>query len=133
MDPNTRHPSALAGFVSALIDVTCDVDRLARARNTVLHEVNGDWVVFVDAAVGLQPRWLDALGRDLALAGVRPAVGCSVGSIDDGGLDVAYRRSALDALGPFADESADWTTDLDMQLRLTCAGFSVEQGSRHPA
>ena len=133
MDPNTGHPSALAGFVATLIDVTCDVDLLACARNTVLHEVSGDWVVFVDAAVELQPRWLDGLRRDLALASTRPSVGCSVGSFDDGGLDVAYRRTVLDALGSFADGSADWTTDLDMQLRLTCVGFSVERGSRRTA
>ena len=133
MEPNTGHPSALAGFVSTVIDVTCDVELLACARDTVLHEVSGDWVVFVDAAVELQPRWLDALGRDLALAGTRAGVGCSVGSFDEGGLDVAYRRSVLDSLGPFADGVEEWTTDLDMQLQLTCAGFSVERGSRHTA
>jgi hypothetical protein len=130
-EPNGSHPSTLAGFVSTLIDVTCDTDLLACARNTVLHEVSGDWVVFVDDGVEIQPRWVERLGRDLERASARPLVACSVGSSRHGGLDVAYRRTAIDVLGYF-DEPASptWTTDLEMQLRLVAAGFEVQRGDR---
>ena len=40
------------------------------------------------------------------------------------------RRDVLDLLGPFGESAGSWTTDLDMQLRLVCAGFEVDHGSR---
>lgn len=85
--------------------------------------------MFLDGRVELQPRWIDALARDLAGDGARSSVACSTGS-SMGVLDVAYRRSAIDGLGPFAQRTDGWSTDFDMQLRLTAAGFTVEAGSR---
>lgn len=132
-NPQSTHPSGLAGFVSALIDVTCDRDLLACARNTVLREVSGEWIVFVDEGVELRPPWVERLGRDLDRATARATVGCSVGTSPTGGLDIAYRRSAIDALGPFGEPgSSTWSTDLDMQLRLVAAGFEVQRGDRTP-
>jgi hypothetical protein len=117
--------------VSTLIDVTCDADLVACAGNTVLHDVSGEWIVFLDHGVELEQRWIGTLGRDLARASSRPSVACSGGSPSGRALDVAYRRSSIDELGPFGECSDVWSTDLDMQLRLTAAGFAVEAGSRH--
>ena len=133
-EPLAGHPSALAPFVSTLIDVTCDSDLRACARNTVLHDVSGDWIVFVDERVEMVSFWIDALGRDLAAASARGDIACSLGAGGaraGGSVDVAYRRDVLELLGPFDEPPIDaWTTDLDMQLRIVAAGYEVRPGSR---
>ena len=130
-EPDGGHPSTLAGFVSTMIDVTCDADLLTCARTTVLNEVCGEWIVFVDERVDLRPRWVEQLGRDLERASARPSVACSVGSARTGALDVAYRRAAIDLVGLFGEPTSEsWTTDLEMQLRLVAAGFEVQRGDR---
>jgi len=134
----------LGSLVGMLIDVRCDADFMAFARNSVLQESIGDWVVFVDESVELRRRWVDRLGRDLESIHDIELVACSVGAVETvgswssprlpgrpPGLDVAYRRSVLDRSGPFvACAESGWSIDMDMQLRLTSMGFVVQRGER---
>jgi hypothetical protein len=130
---------SLGTTVGLLVDVRCDADLLAFARNSMLRESLSDWVVFVDESVELGRRWMERLERDLDAVDGIDLIACSLPSTTTSngrhiavpGLDVAYRRSVLDDAGPFEAPSTDgWTTDDEMQLRLTSMGFVVQRGER---
>lgn len=125
----------------------------AAARNAGWQATSSPWVVFVDDDVVLPSAWLTALADDLR--DLPPAVGASQGRIEVplptdrrptdwernvAGLesacwataDMAYRRSALEAVGGFDERfPRAYREDADLGLRVVAAGFRIVRGERH--
>lgn len=129
----------------------------AAARNTGWRSAAEPWVVFLDDDVVPGPTWAEDLAADLAAAG--PGIAGVQGRIavplpDDrrptdwermtAGLatarwitaDMAYRRSALEAVGGFDERfPRAFREDADLALRIMAAGWGLATGSRrttHP-
>jgi histidinol-phosphate phosphatase family protein len=127
----------------------------AAARNAGWRRARTEWVVFLDDDVLPSPAWRDDLEADLAVAG--DDVGGVQGRIEVplpdrptdwernvGGLesarwataDMAYRRSALAAVGGFDERfPRAYREDADLGLRVTEAGWRIVDGRRtvvHP-
>ncbi len=129
----------------------------AAARNAGWRACDTEWIAFLDDDVVPEPGWRAALVADLAAAG--PDVGGSQGRItvplpadraptdwerNVAGLeaarwataDLAYRRSALEAVGGFDERfPRAYREDADIGLRITAAGWRIVAGSRgvlHP-
>ncbi|HET7664853.1 MAG TPA: glycosyltransferase, partial [Mycobacterium sp.] len=130
----------------------------AAARNVGWRAARSPWICFLDDDVVPQPNWLAALADDLAVAEADEAVG-SQGVIEVprvGGrratdderrtqrlseakwitADMAYRRSALVAVGGFDERfPRAYREDSDLALRIVLCGNKISQGSRrctHP-
>ncbi|HYZ66263.1 MAG TPA: HAD-IIIA family hydrolase [Mycobacterium sp.] len=130
----------------------------AAARNLGWRAAHSAWVCFLDDDVVPQPNWLAAIADDLAAAEAAGAVGSQaiievprVGgrrATDDERrtqrlagakwitADMAYRRSALVAVGGFDERfPRAYREDSDLALRITLEGNSIALGSRrstHP-
>ncbi|KNE78658.1 MULTISPECIES: glycosyltransferase family 2 protein [Streptomyces] len=129
----------------------------AAARNTGWATAPEPWIVFLDDDVLPGPRWAADLAADLAAAG--PATGGIQARItvplprdrpptdwerNTAGLatsqwitaDMAYRRTALEALGGFDERfPRAFREDADLALRALDAGWTLTMGSRrttHP-
>ena len=129
----------------------------AAARNAGVRACGAEWVVFLDDDVEPQPGWAERLAADLAAAA--PDVGGVQGRIavplpaarrptdwerNTRGLetarwataDMAYRRSALAAVGGFDERfPRAYREDADLALRVTAAGWRIvagERSVRHP-
>jgi HAD superfamily hydrolase (TIGR01662 family) len=129
----------------------------AAARNAGWRRSEAEWVAFLDDDVVCPTRWLDALGGDLS--GLSADVAASQGRIkvpppsgrrptdwerQVKGLedalwataDIAYRRSALSALGGFEEAfPRAYREDADLALRAQAAGWRLVRGRRwleHP-
>ncbi|MDT7802081.1 MAG: hypothetical protein QOI78_5514 [Actinomycetota bacterium] len=130
----------------------------AAARNLGWRTAGSEWIAFVDDDVVLAPDWSRQLAADLG--SLPPEVGASQGRItvplpadrrptDDergtAGLeharwitaDMAYRRSALAAVGGFDERfPRAFREDSDLALRVAKAGHRIARGKRlttHPA
>jgi histidinol-phosphate phosphatase family protein len=129
----------------------------AAARNVGWRASGAEWVVFLDDDVIPPPGWgavlerdLAGLGRDVAGSQGRIRVPLPVGrpptdwERNVAGLqtarwataDMAYRRSALAAIGGFDERfPRAYREDADVGLRITGYGWRIAQGSRcviHP-
>ena len=147
-------PDGLEGRVSVLPGPATGP---AAARNAGWRASQAEWVAFLDDDVVPSEWWLADLARDLADAG--PDVGGSEGRIEVPlpagrrptdwernvkGLetarwataDLAYRRSALAAVGGFDERfRRAYREDADLGLRVTAAGWRIVPGRRrvvHP-
>jgi histidinol-phosphate phosphatase family protein len=150
-----RHLGPLVGRVR---QIAGDASGPAAARNRGWGAARAEWVAFLDDDVIPPPGWRAELAADLAAAG--PDVAGSQGRVrvplprhrrptdwerNVAGLerarwataDMAYRRSALAAVGGFDTRfPRAYREDADLGLRLTAAGWRIEQGRRivlHPA
>jgi histidinol-phosphate phosphatase family protein len=125
----------------------------AAARNAGWRAARAEWVAFLDDDVVLPGGWRVALGRDLERLGPRAAAsqGRIVVPLPDHrrptdwernvqGLerarfataDMAYRRSALEAVGGFDERfPRAYREDADLALRVRDAGFEIHTGERH--
>jgi glycosyltransferase involved in cell wall biosynthesis len=128
----------------------------AAARNVGWRAARNDWVAFLDDDVIPDPDWWDRLVADLD---VPPDVGGVQGRVHvplppgrrltdwervtaglaDGAwitADMAYRRSALEAVGGFDERFARaFREDADLAYRVRDAGWRLRRGSRtvtHP-
>jgi hypothetical protein len=106
--------------------------RLAVARNLALERATASWVAFCDHRSRPDAGWLTALRADLSRVHDDPSVCASAGRTTRTGLaDVAYRRSALMAVGGFDEsEDAERDEDFDLQLLLVASGMRVDAGER---
>lgn len=129
----------------------------AAARNCGWRATSSRWVAFVDDDVELTSSWRAELHEDLAHASER--VGGVQGRIDVplpaerpptdwernvAGLmesvwitaDMAYRRTALDAIGGFDERFVRaYREDADLAIRIRAAGYELQRGNRralHP-
>jgi histidinol-phosphate phosphatase family protein len=130
----------------------------AAARNVGWRGTRADWICFLDDDVVPQSNWLAALSEDLAYAEAEGAVGTQ-GVIDVPRVagrratdderrtqrlahakwitaDMAYRRSALIAVGGFDERfPRAYREDSDLALRIALEGNTIAQGVRratHP-
>ncbi|SEH00795.1 Glycosyltransferase, GT2 family [Nonomuraea solani] len=129
----------------------------AAARNAGWRAADTPWVVFLDDDVMPRPGWAEAVRKDLAdlpgevagsqgrivvplPAGRRPTDGERHTAGLEGALwvtaDMAYRRSALEALGGFDERfPRAYREDADFALRASRAGHRLVKGARvtaHP-
>ena len=129
----------------------------AAARNAGWRRATAPWVAFLDDDVEVGGDWLAALARDLdacpaEVVGVQGRVVVprpagrrptdwerNVGGLQDAAwatADMAYRRSALVALGGFDERfSRPYREDADLALRALRAGSGLRRGTRrvcHP-
>jgi histidinol-phosphate phosphatase family protein len=130
----------------------------AAARNVGWRAARSSWICFLDDDVVPQANWFAALADDLADAAAADAVG-SQGVIEVPRVagrratdderrtqrlaqakwitaDMAYRRSALVAVGGFDERfPRAYREDSDLALRITLSGNRIVQGTRrctHP-
>ncbi|MDT5234137.1 MAG: hypothetical protein QOF47_124 [Mycobacterium sp.] len=130
----------------------------AAARNVGWRSTRADWICFLDDDVVPQHNWLAALSEDLTYADAEGASGTQ-GAIEVprvGGrratdderrtqrladakwitADMAYRRSALVAVGGFDERfPRAYREDSDLALRMVVEGNQITQGVRrstHP-
>jgi histidinol-phosphate phosphatase family protein len=130
----------------------------AAARNVGWRAARAPWICFLDDDVVPQPNWFAALAGDLADAEAAGAAG-SQGIIEVPRVagrratdderrtqrlakakwitaDMAYRRSALVAVGGFDERfPRAYREDSDLALRITMSGNNIVQGKRrcsHP-
>lgn len=155
--PSPDRPLPLGRITAALEIVRGPARGPAAARNAGWRRSQAEWVVFLDDDVVVPSRWRAALARDLAK--LSPRCAGSQGRIrvplprtrrptdwerNVAGLerarwataDMAYRRSALEAVGGF-DERFEraYREDADLALRMMAAGFELAAGDRvalHP-
>lgn len=128
----------------------------AAARNAGWRATTARWVCFLDDDVLPQPDWLVALAEDLRVAEALQAVGsqgivavpCAARPTDDERrtarladarwitADMAYRRSALTAVGGFDERfPRAYREDSDLALRIVSGGQRIVRGARrciHP-
>ena len=128
----------------------------AAARNVGWRAIATPWVAFVDDDVEVTGDWLEALARDLSvgddvaasqgrivvpLPGHRPATDWerNVAGLEQARwatADMAYRRSALVAVGGFDERfPRAYREDADLGLRVTRRGWHIVTGDRtvrHP-
>jgi histidinol-phosphate phosphatase family protein len=129
----------------------------AWARNRGWRSANAEWVAFLDDDVVLPPDWRGRLAGDLSElpenvagsqgrirvplpAGRRPTDWeRNVRGLESARwatADMAYRRSALSAVGGFDERfGRAYREDADIALRITAAGFELRAGERevlHP-
>ena len=129
----------------------------AWARNEGWRRSSADWIAFLDDDVVPDPDWVERLREDLE--GLLDSVAGSQGRLrvplprgrrptdwerNVKGLetarwataDMAYRRSALEAVGGFDERfPRAYREDADLGLRLVRAGYAIVQGRRrslHP-
>jgi GT2 family glycosyltransferase len=129
----------------------------ARARNLGWRTARGEWIAFLDDDVVPDPDWYERLERDLA--GLPADVAGSQGRVrvplpedrrptdwerGTAGLatsawitaDLAYRRSALAAVGGFDERfPRAFREDSDLALRVMASGGRLVRGERwitHP-
>ena len=129
----------------------------AAARNAGWRATSTEWVCFLDDDVLLPPGWSAALAADLAACA--PTDGATTGRIDVplpadrrptdwerntaalstavwATADMAYRRSALAAVGGFDERfPRAYREDADLAVRVTRAGWGIRDGARritHP-
>jgi HAD superfamily hydrolase (TIGR01662 family) len=129
----------------------------AAARNRGWRSARTEWIAFLDDDVTVSPTWAQDLERDLC--SLTAEVGGSQGRIDvplpegrrptdweraTAGLstarwitaDMAYRRSALQAVGGFDERfQRAYREDADLALRVQRAGWTLVTGNRrttHP-
>jgi HAD superfamily hydrolase (TIGR01662 family) len=125
----------------------------AAARNAGMRATQAEWIAFLDDDVITPPGWRTGLCNDLR--GLPEDVAASQGRIvvplpagrrptdwerNVAGLesarwataDMAYRRSALEAVGGFDERfRRAYREDADLGLRIVDAGFEIRTGSRH--
>jgi HAD superfamily hydrolase (TIGR01662 family) len=163
VDDRAARPGPLLGpaEVGALGDVVTVLPGPARgpaaARNAGWRACAAPWTCFLDDDVLPAPGWRAALAADLA--GLPPRVAGSQGRLevplpagrpptdwerDVAGLegarwataDMAYRRSALEALGGFDERfPRAYREDADLALRVAARGWALVRGARrtiHP-
>lgn len=130
----------------------------AAARNMGWRSTRAQWICFLDDDVVPEPNWFAALAADLAVAQTAGAAGSQAiievpppgdrRATDDElrthrlagatwiTADIAYRRSALVAVGGFDERFVRaYREDSDLALRITSAGNRIGQGTRrstHP-
>ncbi|MDE3205968.1 MAG: HAD-IIIA family hydrolase [Acidobacteriota bacterium] len=129
----------------------------AAARNTGWRSARTEWVVFLDDDVVPGPSWrrevvADLAGRPWLVAGCQGRVTVPLPSgrrptdweRNTAGLetarwataDMAYRREVLEEVGGFDERfRRAFREDADLGLRVTEAGYQIEQGCRwvrHP-
>jgi histidinol-phosphate phosphatase family protein len=130
----------------------------AAARNVGWRSSRAEWICFLDDDVVPQTNWFAALSDDLAKADTEDAAGSQAvievprvagrRATDDERrtqrlagakwitADMAYRRSALVAVGGFDERfPRAYREDSDLALRITMSGNTIAQGSRrctHP-
>jgi hypothetical protein len=120
----------------------------AHARNLGWRAGSAPWVVFLDDDVVPPHEWLARLHSDLArldekVAGSRGRVRAATPSTlerDVIGLesaswlasDMAYRRSALEALGGFDEWFMNaYRDDVELSQRALFSGYALSRGRRH--
>jgi histidinol-phosphate phosphatase family protein len=125
----------------------------AAARNVGWRAATAEWVAFLDDDVVAPPGWRALLADDLAdlpacAAGSQGAIRVpladerrltdwerNVRGLEDAcwaTADMAYRRSALAAVGGFDERfRRAYREDAELGLRLVEAGFEIHAGSRH--
>lgn len=129
----------------------------AAARNTGWRTSKAEWIAFLDDDVVPTQGWIDRLLDDLRglaadVAGSQGRIRVplpthrrptdwerNVKSLEEARwatADLAYRRSALEAVGGFDERfRRAYREDADLGLRLTAAGYRIVRGSRvvdHP-
>jgi HAD superfamily hydrolase (TIGR01662 family) len=157
-DRRERRAALPLGPAAARVDVVAGPARgPAAARNAGWRRSEAEWIAFLDDDVVLPPGWREALARDLA--GLPPPTAGSQGRVrvplpegrrptdwerNVAGLegarwvtaDMAYRRSALAAVGGFDERfERPYREDADLALRMLHAGFELVRGERtvlHP-
>lgn len=105
----------------------------ATARNQALRSGDASWVVFLENDGLPDDEWFGALEHDLVEAmGADRSVSIGDDDADSGRhRDVAYRRDALDVIGPFDENrAAEGQEDLLLELRCLETGLSMVRGSR---
>jgi HAD superfamily hydrolase (TIGR01662 family) len=132
----------------------------AAARNTGWRAARTEWIVFLDDDVVVPDDWSARLADDLTRIDSDPGIAASQARIevplpthraptDDEAqtaslerarwitADMAYRRSALTAVGGFDERfPRAYREDSDLALRVQHAGFALHVGNRvtvHPA
>ncbi len=127
----------------------------AAARNLGWRAAGAEWVAFLDDDVVTPPRWCEDLVADLHAASASPRTAASQGRIvvplpedraptdwerNVHGLeraqwptaDIAYRRTALAALGGFDERfPRAFREDADLGLRTVRRGWAIAMGRRH--
>jgi histidinol-phosphate phosphatase family protein len=129
----------------------------AAARNAGWRRAESEWVAFLDDDVLPLPGWREALAKDVSSLSSRVAASQGLVAVplpadrpptdwerNTAGLesarwataDMAYRRSALAAVGGFDERfPRAYREDADLALRVLEAGYEIEVGRRtvlHP-
>ena len=146
-------PERLTGLVEILTGAAAGP---AAARNVGWRAATSEWIAFLDDDVVVEPDWLACLAADLqvdgGVAGTQGRINVPLPSYrrptdwerNIAGLelaqwataDLAYRRSALVAVGGFDERFVRaYREDADLGARITARGWRVVRGRRrilHP-
>jgi HAD superfamily hydrolase (TIGR01662 family) len=156
-DPDRPLPVDRAARRLAVQVISGDGRGPAAARNRGWQECRSPWIAFLDDDVVPEAMWsqrlvgdIDRLGHDAAASQGRIFVPLPAGrratdwERNVSGLerarwataDMAYRRSALEALGGFDERfPRAFREDADLALRAVAAGYRIDRGHRvvfHP-